>query len=77
MADVRLCKDCRHYIKAGYVGQCMNPKNMRADLENGGSRPFAAILWLRGDADKCGESGAWFELRAQPEAASGACEVVT
>lgn len=57
MADVLLCRDCRHFD-----GQsCRADANMRADYVNGGMATRNSADWLRLDKNLCGPTGAWFE----------------
>ncbi len=67
MADVKLCKDCKHLTQNSNGGNCAAPQNLRAepDFVNGGMKK-SNPLWYgaqfcREDEKSCGPTAQWFE----------------
>ena len=63
MDDVKLCKDCRHYLSAHRLSAkvCQHQRNLRTDYVNGGRTSKNSADFLRADVERCGPKGAWWE----------------
>ena len=64
--DLKLCKDCSHYVTAvRYHAECMHPKNRTTNLETGQHETTHFPRDLRGMMHKCGETGRWWEPKPE------------